>query len=284
MNDIEKNFQESLRHHEVAPPPAVWDQLNTNLVQKRKKKAVYWRVAAAVTLLLLGTGTLIMLLRSEPPVKIVSQQDQSSASNPEESAVALSERAAAMDSVAIVAPSSAGQVASSVMADQKRVAEEEEQQPLSDEYQQVDARLSQSTETAAQSPNVPSAQEPEGHRVAVLQPIVPEVTNTPLPTTPVNEILPSVEVQLDRSPTEELASSDAPPTAAVAQRRTVTVIYKPGNRLPKATETNQNDKFLSKTLSFLEDVKKNGLAYGELRSAKSELIDNVFSRDRNNQQ
>ena len=76
MNDVEKKFRESLRHHEVSPPPAVWDQLSTNLAPPRRRKAVvYWRVAAAVALLLLGTGTLIILLRSEPAgQKLVQQQ------------------------------------------------------------------------------------------------------------------------------------------------------------------------------------------------------------------
>ncbi len=282
MNDIEKNFQESLQHHEVAPPPAVWDQLSASLVQKRKRKAVwYWRAAAAVTLLLLGTGTLITLLRSEPAEKVVRQQQRSPAPRQEESSVALAERTEATDSVPAAAPSSAGQVASSVMADQKRVAEVE--QAISDEYQQVDARLSQPIHIPAQSPNVPSAQEPESLRVAALQPTVPKVTSAPLPTTPANEVLPSAKVQPDRSATEELASSDPLPTDVV-QRRTVTVIYKPGNRASEIIQADQNDKFFSKTLSFLEDLKKNGLAFSELRSAKSDLINNVFLRDRTNQQ
>ncbi len=92
MNDVEKKFGESLRHHEVTPPPAVWDQLSTNLAQKGKRKAVaYWRIAAAVALLLLGTGTLIVLLRSEPTRERIVQRKQPPVSSRETLAEGLSD-------------------------------------------------------------------------------------------------------------------------------------------------------------------------------------------------
>lgn len=279
MNDIEKNFQESLRHHEVTPPPAVWDQLSGSLVQKRQKKAVYWRVAAAVALLLLGTGTLVMLLRSEPVPKTVTQREQPAALDSKESLNTPSGREKTIDSVKTDLPSDAKKAASTALAGSAPSVKKREE--YLSENNSGNALASQ---TDSHPARVRPVGEPERLRVAALPPTVPKVTNASPSTTPVYEVLPSAEVRLDRSVAEELASLDAPPTAAVAQRRTVTVIYKPGNRSPKTAEINQNDKFLSKTLSFLEDVKKNGLAFSELRSAKSELIDNVFSRDQNDKQ
>jgi hypothetical protein len=129
--------------------------------------------------------------------------------------------------------------------------------------------------------NVPSSPQPERTRVAALPPTAPEATDKLTPTATVHEVLPS---QPDGSAPGDIIFSDPSPITSGAQRRTITVIYKPGNRLPPPAVPDRNDGLLSKTLSFLEDVKQNGPTYSELRLAKSTLIDNVLSRDQNNQQ
>ena len=280
MNDVEKKFGELLRHHEVPPPPAVWDQLSANLAQKRQRKAVvYWRVAAAVVLLLLGTGTLIMLLRNEPAGEGVAQQEQPPASNREEPAEALfdADRTGEANASQEVTPSSDESEASPALVDSAPVAKDKH---ASEERSLESISAEQSPDRPTRLPDVSSTPQPERPRVAALPPTVPEAADKLMPPpAAVHKVLPSAASQPDGSTLNELTSSDPSLAAAEAQRRTVTVIYKPGNRLTQPLVPDQNDGLLSKTLSFLEDVKKNGPTYSELRSAKSALIDNVFSRD-----
>jgi hypothetical protein len=128
------------------------------------------------------------------------------------------------------------------------------------------------------SPGAGSVTQPKRPPVATLPPTAPEAVKL-VPTGAVREVLLIDVPQPDGSAPTTLASSGPPPTATGAQRRTITVIYKPGSRLPQPPAPDQNDGLFSKTLSFLEDVKKNAPTYSELRLAKSALIDNVFSRD-----
>ena len=81
----------------------------------------------------------------------------------------------------------------------------------------------------------------------------------------------------EQSRTEPTMAS-SPESSPVAQRRTITVIYKPGGQRAKAKPSASETGLFAKTLSFLDDVKENGIGYSELRSAKSELVDQVFSR------
>ncbi len=279
MNDVEKKFGELLRHHEVPPPPAVWDQLSANLAQKRRRKAVvYWRVAAAVVLLLLGTGTLIMLLRNEPAREKVAQLEQPPASNREGPAGALfdADRTGEANASQEVTPSSDESEASPALVDSAPVAKDKH---ASEERSPENISAEQSPDRPTRLPDVPSTPQPERLQVTALQSTVPEAADKLMPTAAVHKVLPPAASQPDGSTLNELVSSDPSLAAAEAQRRTVTVIYKPGNRLTQPPVPDQNDGLLSKTLSFLEDVKKNGPTYSELRSAKSALIDNVFSRD-----
>ena len=272
MNDVEKKFGESLRHHQVTPPPAVWDQLSANLAQKRKRRAVvYWRVAAAVTLLLLGTLTLV-LFRSGPTGEKFAQREQSPASNQEELAEGLSDANPAGEANAAqeITPSGDASEASSALTESVPVAKQNRSAP---EVSSPGSIL------AEQLPDVPSVPQPERPRVAALQPTIPKAADKLIPTAAVHKVLPPAVSQPNGSTSNGLVSSDPSLVAARAQRRTITVIYKPGNRLTQPPVPDQNDGLLSKTLSFLEDVKKNGPTYSELRSAKSTLIDNVFSRD-----
>ncbi len=281
MNDVEKKFRELLRHHEVTPPPAVWDQLSANLAQKRKRKAVaYWRVAAAVALLLLGTGTLIMLLRSEPARESVAQRERPSAIDSEAPSVALTDQKKAIDPVRTPAPSGEEPEASTALAGVAPVVKEDKYAP--EEQRPGNASVSQPQDSPAQLPTVLPTPQPERLRVAALQSTVPEAADNSMPADPVHKVALAAVSKSDRSAPNELAS--APPPAAVAQRRTVTVTYKPGNRSLDTPSHDQDGGLLSKTLSFLEDVKKNGPTYSELRSAKSALIDNVFSRDPDKEQ
>ncbi len=283
MNDVEKKFGESLRHHEVLPPPAVWDQLSANLAQKRKRKAVaYWRIAAAVALLLLGTGTLIMLLRSESAVKTISQQKQPPASDPKESTAALAERTKEPNPSHGETSSGNASEASAAVASSAPVAKKDKSLP--EEHSPTSASLSQLPDSPPQLPDVLPTPQPERPPVAALPPTAPEVAGKMMPPAAVHKIPSSTEAALNKPTVQALALSDSLPATTGAQRRTITVIYKPGNRLPKTPLSDQNGGLLSKTLSFLEDVKKNGPTYSELRSAKSALIDNVFSRDPDKQQ
>ena len=279
MNDVEKKFGESLRHHQVMPPPAVWDQLSANLAQKRRRRAVvYWRVAAAVVLLLLGTGTLIMLLRNEPAREGVAQQKQPPASNREEPAGALfdADRTGEANASQEVTPSSDESEASPALVDSAPVAKDKY---ASEERSLESISAEQSPDRPTRLPDVPSVPQPDRPRVAALPPTIPEAADKLIPIATAHKVLLSAASQPDGLSLNELASSDPLPTATGEQRRTITVIYKPGNRLSQPSVPDQNDGLLSKTLSFLEDVKKNGPTYSELRSAKSTLIDNVFSRD-----
>ena len=277
MNDVEKKFGESLRHHQVTPPPAVWDQLSANLAQKRKRKVViYWRVAAAVTLLLLGTLTLV-LFRSEPTGEKFAQREQPPASNREEPAGALfdADRTGEANAAQEITPSGDTSESSSALTESVPVAKQNRSAP---EVSSPGSIL------AEQLPDVSSVPQPERSPVAGLSPTVPEAVDQAMPTAAVHKVLPSAASQPDGLAPSEIAISESPTIATGAQRRTITVIYKPGNRLPQPPAPDQNDGLLSKTLSFLEDVKKNGPTYSELRSAKSALIDNVFSRDPAKQQ
>ena len=283
MNDVEKKFRESLRHHEVTPPPAVWGQLSANLAQKRKRKAVvYWRVAAAGALLLLGTLTLMVLHRSEPAHENVTRREQLPTSDSKDPSAALAEKKV-MDSVRIPVPSGEEREASTTLAGATPVTKKDDQGL--EVRGSEDMLPRRSSHRPAQSPVVPPTPQPDRSQVAALPPTVPEAANPSLPTAVVPEVLSPTALEPGRSASEELALLDPPPAAAVTQGRTVTVIYKPGNRSPRTPSSpDQDTGLLSKTLSFLEDVKKNGPTYSELRSAKSALIENVFSRDPDKQQ
>ena len=273
-----------MRHHEVPPPPAVWDQLSANLAQKRRRKAVvYWRAAAAVVLLLLGTLTFMMLLRNEPAGERIAQQKQPPISNQEEPAGALadSDRAGEANASREVTPPSGESEVSPTLVDSAPVAKDKH---ASEERSLESISAEQSPDLPTRLPDVPPTPQPERPRVAALPPTIPEAADKLIPIATAHKVLPSAASQSDGLALNELASSDPLPTATGAQRRTVTVIYKPGNRLPQPSAPDQNDGLLSKTLSFLEDVKKNRPTYSELRSAKSALIDNVFSRDPAKQQ
>ena len=278
MNDVEKKFGESLRHHQVTPPPAVWDQLSANLAQKRKRRAVvYWRVAAAVTLLLLGTLTLV-LFRSEPTGEKFAQREQPPASNQEELAEGLSDANPAGEANAAqeITPSGDASEASSALAKSVPVAKQDRTAP--EESSPGSILAEQLPDSPTQLSDVRSTPQPERPRVAALPPMVPEAVNQAMPTVAVHKVSPPAAYQPDGLASRELAYSDSSLTTAGAQRRTITVIYKPGNQLSQPP-ADQDGGFLSKTLSFLEDVKNDGPTYSELRSAKSALINNVFSRD-----
>ncbi|MGB3780554.1 MAG: hypothetical protein WA960_19475 [Tunicatimonas sp.] len=282
MNDVEKKFRESLRHHEVSPPPAVWDQLSTNLAPPRRRKAVvYWRVAAAVALLLLGTGTLIILLRSEPAGQKLVQQ-QPPASNPEEltgipADTNRTEGANFSQKAALSSNSSESSPALARSAPLTKQGKDASETPGLRSISPEPPR-----NRSMHSPSAGSVTQPRRSTVATLPPTAPEAVKL-VPPVAVREVPPAVP-QPDSSAPTTLTSSDPPPAATGAQRRTITVIYKPGSRSPQPPAPDQNDGLLSKTLSFLEDVKKNGPTYSELRLAKSALIDNVFSRDPDQQQ
>ncbi|MGB3850745.1 MAG: hypothetical protein WA958_12315 [Tunicatimonas sp.] len=278
MNDVEKKFSESLRHHEVSPPPAVWNQLSANLAQQRRRKAVvYWRVAAAVALLLLGVGTLITLLRSEPAGQKLVQQ-QPPASNPEEltGAPADSNRTEGANFSQKAAPSSDASESSPALAGSVPLAKQDRDAPKTPDLRSISAEPARDRLT--QLPSAGSVTQPKHPTVATLPPMAFEAVKL-VPTVAVRQVLPPTVPQPNGLAPTTLASSDPPPTATGVQRRTITVIYKPGSRSSQPPAPNQNDGLLSKTLSFLEDVKKNGPTYSELRSAKSALLDNVFSRD-----
>ena len=58
-NRFRKNLRHKLEDAEMAPPTAVWEQIDAHLEQKRKRKSVLWWISAAASLVLLfGLGWL----------------------------------------------------------------------------------------------------------------------------------------------------------------------------------------------------------------------------------
>lgn len=295
MSDLEKKFK-SLKQHEVMPPPAAWEQLNGQLVQKRKRKAVaYWRVAAVVSLLLLGT-TVFLLFRngdqaspmagsSVPTDSVVGVAQPTEEYDAAEKPMVAS--SGALDSMDITVAPQNKKSGISPLAERTEVSVSDEgTAPPTDLAVDVArpgaARPTESTVDAAQ-PTVAQTLQPL-HRVApssVALASAPAVDRSEehmgVAALPENHPVATADDDSEQSRTEPTvaASQERSP---VAQRRTVTIIYKPGGQRAKANPSDSETGLFAKTLSFLGDVKENGIGYSELRSAKSELVDQVFSR------
>ena len=244
MKNIDKLFSEKLTHHEVTPPAVAWDTLAEALQRKRRKRRVgYWSVAA--TLLLIGTLTtfIVGLDQEKEAVMPISQ----------ESSV----------------------VASPLVAD-GQFPEEDQDNTLEQEITPVTHRSAPERVPSEKStPPVASS------------PVVKEPTHLerPMTTPPVLAERNAVEVSL---PTREKKSANQTLVVdatrykradTVSDKETesvrpseVTVIYQPNpSTLAKRNSLGQR---IDKTLTFIQD---HGIGFSELRSAKSTLVNKVFS-------
>ena len=251
MNDIEK-LSEKLRNHTVAPPPVAWQTLAQGLHQKRRKKRVaYWWVAAAVALL--GVAITWIGLENQNLVPRVAQQTVTDS-------VAVNKEALVADNQDVIEDidiDSKGELKLVTETSSKHpsaVSEVSEVEPslLSDEL----------------SINIPSP-----------SPLVAGKKETRV----IEEMKADSEQSTARQPTLIVEASryrkSAPKTDTLQAEEevmthgsAVTIIYQP-NPATLAEKKSLGEK-IDRTLTFLEE---HGIGYSELRSAKSDLVDKLFS-------
>ena len=250
MNDIEK-LSEKLRNHTVTPPPEAWQTLAQGLHQKRRKKRVaYWRVAAAV--MLLGVAITWLGLENQNLVSRVAQQ-------------------VVTDSVAV----------------SKELLIADNQVVTKDADIDSESELKSVTETPNKHPSaMPAVSDVEpsllSDELSIKIPSPSPLATGKKETRVIEEVNIDSEQSTAQQPTLIVEASryrKSTPGADTLQAEeeivsgsAVTVIYQP-NPATLAEKKSLGEK-IDRTLTFLEE---HGIGYSELRSAKSDLVDKLFS-------
>ena len=281
MSDLEKNF-EALKHHEVVPPRQTWEQLSRRLEQKRQRKAAtYWRVAAAVALLLLST-TVFWLLRGNDQASPLAGGTVPDRVQPTPLAAdAVPATPLAEETRELPAAPSGTATTTDATASLQRTAPAA---TLSAKRKQASTPDQRVVPPSAVQPSVALTASERDHRRPLHQVESAAAASTASSsTTATSRVI--APLKLIEKPERDATVADADPgrtssvdSTTVAPRRTITVIYRPGGKRVKAGQSDQGKGLFAKTLSLLGEVKENGIGYSELRSAKSELIDTMFSR------
>ena len=247
--NIDKLFSEKLAHHEVVPPAATWETLAGALRQKRRKRRVgYWSVAAAV-LLMVATTVLIVGLERESTVPVAQEQKPS----PEDSGSLAADKSSTVDH----------QVRTS------------EPKPTSLPQRETSTPVVVSETSTLPVTSPPEMKEPARleERLVTAPPALAEreIQETPLPT---NEKKSTRQTYVVDASRYKKADTTTTQTAESDQPSEVTVIYQPNpSALARKKSLGQR---IDKTLTFIQD---HGIGFSELRSAKSHLVDKVFSKD-----
>ena len=252
MNDIEK-LSEKLRNYTVKPPPEAWQTLAQGLHQKRRKKRVaYWWAAAAVVLL--GVAITWLGLENQNLVPRVAQQ-------------------AVTDSVTV----------------SKEVLIVDNQVVTKDADIDSESELKSVTENPNKHPSaMPAVSDVEpsllSDELSIKIPSPSPLAIGKKETRVIEGVRVDYEQSTARQPTLIVEASRyrkaAPKTDTLQAEEevmthgsaAVTVIYQP-NPATLAEKKSLGQK-IDRTLTFLEE---HGIGYSELRSAKSDLVDKLFS-------
>ena len=251
MNDLEK-LSEKLRNHTVTPPPGAWQTLAQGLQQKRRKRrAVYWWVAAAVLLL----GVAISWIESDHQV--------------------LAPRVAQQDSIDSVTVSKEALAADNQVVDKDIDIDSESE--LESTTETPNKHLSATPEVSDIEPSLLADE------LSIKIPSPSPLATTEKETVVIEEVKADFEQSTARQPTLIVEASRYRKSTpekdtlqaeeeVVMRSSAVTVIYQP-NPSTLAEKKSLGQK-IDRTLTFLEE---HGISYSELRSAKSDLVDKLFS-------
>ena len=244
MNDIDKLIEEKLKSHEVAPPAATWETLAGALQQKRRQRRIgYWSAAAALLLVGAAAILIVWLNQGKETAKPVAQEPA---------------------------------VVSRPLATDETLPEDHPIATLGEEKRSVAQPSTPEPVASSETPMPPVAQPPVKKKRA-------RVEELPLTVPPVlaekeTEVL-SASQQKPTQPTLVVNASRYKKTDSVTEEQTasadpseVTVIYQPNpSTLAKKKSIGQQ---IGKTLTFIQN---HGIGFSELRSAKSNLVNRVFS-------
>ena len=244
MKNIEHLFSEKLKNHEVAPPAATWNALTDALQRNRRKQRMKYRLVAAVLLLMGATLalTLWMYRETAPPV---AQDLPDTLSQP-------------LAGGPLQVDNQSDTIQNSAKLASKRSAPK--QLPV----------LKESATQATDLPVIRKSSLPEELPMAVPPSLSAEKASEVV--LPVNEEEPITRTfVVDASRYKKSAVNTTSEIRQTAPSK-VTVIYQP-NPSALAKKNSLGEK-IEKTLTFLEN---HGIGFSELRSAKSNLVDKVFS-------
>jgi hypothetical protein len=256
-NNIDKLFREKLQGHTTTPSPAAWEQLNSQLKQKKGKKKTYYWAAAAITLLALTSGWLLLnQAETDIPKTTVAQAETAK----EQAEVIIPETSASIASSAEVTTGKSGVEATP---------------PI-----QTDITSPVKSTKQVASYAKPSTQAP------------PHGANNPVPvkSIPVEEKA-SALAQVENSPetiktitTPSLPTELGNPKAnalAVAEPEKIIIEYKPTVQTAVASQaviqnspasSPEEEKNEPTVLRVLEDVKSGKIGLADIRSAKNNLF------------
>ena len=249
MKDIEKLFSEKLSHHEVVPPTAAWETLAEALQQKRRQRRAGYRWVAAA-LLLLGTTTVLLIGLNPAP----------------ENALPVAQQPAV--------------VAGPLAADHAEPANDPAALP-DKEIKPVAQRPASKRAPALEKPTAPMVSSPRAEEPkhpeelpVTTPPVLAERAVKGVPLLPQESAPTNPTLVVDASRYKK-ADSTADEATEPVRPAEVTVIYQPNpSTLAKKSSLGQR---IDKTLTFIQD---HGISFSELRSAKSDFINKVFSNEK----
>ena len=246
MKDIDQQAKEQLPQYEVAPPPMVWDTLSDVLQQKRRRRrAGYWAVAAV----LLVVGMLgVIALRWQPEKRSVITIQGKPALTPR---LPASDEPTQADRLADLPDPNA--VSTPLSALPPRTAPAEPKKA---------SGYGEPKEALGRVEDLP----------VVVPPVLAEAAKTKVVSVAEKKSdQPTLVVEASRYRKRDTTAAQV---AERAQPAEITVIYQPNpSALARKKSLGQQ---IGKTLTFIQD---NGISFSELRSAKSALVDKLFSKE-----
>lgn len=259
-HNIDELFRQKLQQHRVAPTPAAWDKVASNLSSRRRKRGGYYAAAAAVVLLLsLGW----VGLRQEGEQDLLSSQPQTT--------VAVREQATAPTTLAPAEAETKEQpiqetVEPAIAAEEtKKAATSASQAPAPAQL----AATQKTTSGAAPGKMAPGPAEKE-ERAPLLQPHVAEVQ---LETALAQELPAAPSSQSASLPiTEETVTA---PLADIPLASTEQVVIR--YDAADATDEDRNNA-PEKVLSLMKKVKHGEIGLADIRKAKDNLFSGRFNK------
>ncbi len=241
MKDIEKLFEEKLKHHQVSPAPQSWDRLQQQMQGKYKKRAIpmfAWQ-AAAVVVLLAGAS----LIRH-----FYVQQTQSSGNVAQQQVHLPKEAEQDTGSTRVYSHDSPQKPTPPVAQWQPEEVTKAKHKKLE---QVVRAQQSFSQQQASRAP---SEVRPEA---VALPGEVPQVA--------------SQQVHRFTATADEASARMAEPSfVAITERHMpITITYKADPMEEKGQDR--------KVFAFLDNLKSSNISFSELRQAKDDLVAKAFS-------
>ena len=245
MKDIEQLFKEKLQHQQVTPPADTWEKLEGAWQQKEHKKKGGWLWLAASIALLLASGGVFYLNYYRPQANTSI-------------AIDLPDTSRTGEAIALQAP----KVPDETLEEQENVIAE------------TSLDVAREEQTTVADKKVSEEPDPE----LAQQSLTPEQIHLPEPLAQIEAVQP--EVIPHSVPTHiNLPDQTLLAEASTNSKPKVTIIYKSG-RTNSPVEEEETKNPLEKAVSFLNNIKENGVGFSELRSAKTELLTKAFSNKR----